>query len=158
MRRFSRIHVFSNSRLHGEAFSEKMYHIGRPKGNRFRFDRKCLCGAMPIRSLLIPELTARIGWLACSAWSGRITSGTAPLKEMKMGHIIRIQNREQLIAAIGVLDELPGMWHARGTPEAPILLVTDAQYKALVNAGVAPANGKEGKTRDKKATAKKAKP
>jgi hypothetical protein len=75
-----------------------------------------------------------------------------------MGHIVRIQSREQMIAAIGVLDEMPGMWHGRGTPEAPVLLVTEAHYKALVKAGVVPANGTEGKARGKKATAKKGKP
>jgi hypothetical protein len=75
-----------------------------------------------------------------------------------MGHIVRIQSREQMIAAIGVLDELPGMWHGRGTPEAPVLLVLDSHYEALVKAGVVvPANGKKGKPRGKKTTAKKGK-
>ena len=74
-----------------------------------------------------------------------------------MGHVVHIQNREHFIEALEVLDELPGMWHARGNPSAPILLVTDAHYQALVAAGIVPANGKEAKSRGKKATAKKAK-
>ena len=74
-----------------------------------------------------------------------------------MGHIVRILSQEQLVDAIGVLNGLPGMWHARGTPESPILLVTDAHYRALVKAGVVATNGKEGNGRGKKATAKKAK-
>lgn len=74
-----------------------------------------------------------------------------------MGHIVHIKGREQFIAALEVLDYLPGMWHCRGTPDAPILLVTDAHYKALVKAGVVQTNGKQEKTRGKKATPKKAK-
>ena len=74
-----------------------------------------------------------------------------------MGHMIRIQSREQYMAAHRVLDKLPGMWHARGPVEAPVLLVLDSHYKALVKAGVVSPNGKEGKARGKKAAAKKAK-
>ncbi len=75
-----------------------------------------------------------------------------------MGHIIRIQSREQYIAALNVLDDLPGMWHARGPSTAPVLLVTDAHYQALVKAGVVSANGKEVKARGKKTTGKQTKP
>ena len=74
-----------------------------------------------------------------------------------MGHMVHIQDQDQFLAAIEVLNALPGMWHGRGTPEAPILLVTDAHYKALVKAGVVHTNGKEGKARGKKASTKKAK-
>lgn len=75
-----------------------------------------------------------------------------------MGHIVRIQDREQFLNALEVLNYVPGTWHARGTPEAPILLLTDAHYQALLKAGVISANGKEDKNRGKKATAKKRKP
>ena len=74
-----------------------------------------------------------------------------------MAHIVHIQNREQFMAVLEVLDYLPGTWHCRGTPDAPILLVTDAHYKALVNAGVVQMNGKQEKTRGKKTVAKKVK-
>ena len=71
-----------------------------------------------------------------------------------MGHLIQIQNREQFIKALGVLNEMPGMWHARGNPANPILLVTDTHFKALVKAGVVSSNGKEGNARGKKAITK----
>ena len=74
-----------------------------------------------------------------------------------MGHIIRIQNRDHFVEVLKVLNKLPGMWHSRGPAETPILLVLDSHYKALVKAGVVSPNGKEGKARGKKATAKKAK-
>lgn len=74
-----------------------------------------------------------------------------------MGHIVRIESREQLAEAIGVLTEVPGTWHARGTPEDRYLLLTDAHYKALVKAGIVARNGKVEKNRGKKTTARKAK-
>lgn len=72
-----------------------------------------------------------------------------------MGHLVRMQNRDHFVEALRVLNKLPGMWHARGAPSAPTLLVTDAHYKALVEAGVVSANGKEDKAHGKKAAAKK---
>jgi hypothetical protein len=74
-----------------------------------------------------------------------------------MAHIVRIQNDKQFVDAIRVLNQLPGMWHSRGPEEAPVLLVLDSHYDALVRAGVVAANGKEGKARGKKTAAKKAK-
>jgi len=74
-----------------------------------------------------------------------------------MGHIIRIQSDEQYTDVIRVLNELPGMWHARGPEEAPVLLVLDSHYEALVKAGVVSPNGKKGKSNGKKANGKKAK-
>ena len=74
-----------------------------------------------------------------------------------MGFIIRMKSPEQYLAALDVLLDLPGTWHCRGTPDAPVLFVTEAHLKALVNASVVSANGKEGKGRGKKTT-KKAKP
>ena len=74
-----------------------------------------------------------------------------------MAHIVRIESREQYIAALNVLDYIEGTFHARGPSSAPILFLTDNQFKALVKAGVVSANGKEVKTRGKKAAAKKAK-
>ncbi len=73
-----------------------------------------------------------------------------------MAHIIRIQSDKQYVDVIRVLNKLPGMWHGRGTPEAPVLLVLDSHYEALVKAGVIPVNGKEAKTRGKKTVGKKA--
>jgi hypothetical protein len=72
-----------------------------------------------------------------------------------MGHVLRIQSREQYGKVLRVLDKLPGMWHARGPSSAPILLLLDSHYEALVEAGVIPANGKEAKDRGKKAHRKK---
>jgi len=71
-----------------------------------------------------------------------------------MGHVIRIQSREQLLAAYRVLDTLPGTWHSRGSAETPTLLVLDTHYKALVEAGVVSPNGKEENSRGKKAPTK----
>lgn len=73
-----------------------------------------------------------------------------------MGHIVRL-DREQFVKAIGVLNELPGMWHSRGNEEVTELLLLDSHYQALVQAGVISGNGREGKSRGKKTTARKAK-
>ena len=74
-----------------------------------------------------------------------------------MGHTVHIQSREQYIAALDVLDNVDGTWRGIGPSSAPVLLLTDKQYKALVAAGVVTPNGKEVKGRGKKATAKKTK-
>ena len=73
-----------------------------------------------------------------------------------MGHIIRIQTEEQYTSALRVLDVVPGTFHASGPSSAPVLVVGDAQYDALVKAGVIAVNGKEGKGRGKKTSVKKA--
>ena len=73
-----------------------------------------------------------------------------------MGHAVHIESDEQYIQAIRVLDKVPGTRRVIGTSEAPVFLLTDAQYKALVKAGVVPANDKEVKARGKKTPAKKA--
>ena len=73
-----------------------------------------------------------------------------------MGRIVQIRHKAHFIAVLEVLDELPGMWHARGNPSAPTLLVTDAQFKALVKARVVDTSDSQEKTRGKKAVAKKA--
>ena len=74
-----------------------------------------------------------------------------------MGHIIRIESREQYIDAVRVLEKLPGMWHCRGPSSTPTLLVLDSHYAALVQAGVVAPNGKKGKAHGEKTTAKKSK-
>jgi hypothetical protein len=74
-----------------------------------------------------------------------------------MGRVLRIQSREQYIQALRVLDKLPGTWQGIGPSSAPVLLLTDAHYQALLEAGVVPANDKEVKPRGKKATTKKTK-
>ncbi len=66
-----------------------------------------------------------------------------------MAHSIRIQSREQYIQAIGVLDKVGGTWQGIGPSSAPVLLLTDKQYDALLDAGVIAADGKEVKTREK---------
>jgi hypothetical protein len=81
----------------------------------------------------------------------------ARLKEMAMGHAVHIHSREQYIAALDVLDYLEGTWRGIGPSSAPVLLLTDKQYTALVKAGVVTPNGNEVKGRGKKANAKKTK-
>jgi hypothetical protein len=75
-----------------------------------------------------------------------------------MGHAVHIRSKEQYIQAVRVLDRVGGTWHGVGTSADPVLLLTEAQYRALVQAGVVSDNDKEVKPRGKKATAKKAKP
>jgi cell division GTPase FtsZ len=77
---------------------------------------------------------------------------------MAMAHAVRIQSREQFISALDVLDRIGGTWQAVGTSAAPVFLLTNAQYDALIQAGVVTTNGREGKARGNKAEAKKTKP
>lgn len=74
-----------------------------------------------------------------------------------MGHAVHIHSREQYIEALRVLNNVEGTWQGIGPSSAPVLLLTDAQYTALLKAGVVSANDKEVKTRGKKAPAKKTK-
>src|SRR5262245_6666336 len=79
------------------------------------------------------------------------------ITETEMGHAIRIQSREQYIAALRVLDHVEGTWRGMGPSAAPVFLLTDKQYNALVKAGVVTPNGKEGNAGGKKG-AKKSRP
>ena len=74
-----------------------------------------------------------------------------------MGRKIHIQSKEQHLAAIRVLDTTKGTWLGVGTSAAPVIVVTDEQFNALVEAGVVSANGEEVKARGKKTDSKKAK-
>jgi hypothetical protein len=77
-----------------------------------------------------------------------------------MGRALHIRSQEQYIQALRVLNKVEGTWRGIGPSSAPVLLLTDAQYQALLEAGVVPANDKNDKEvqgRGKKATAKKAK-
>ncbi len=74
-----------------------------------------------------------------------------------MGHVVHIQSNEQYIQALRVLNKVSGTWQAVGTSEYPVLLLTEGQYSALVEAGVVSANDKEVKANGKKAPAKKTK-
>jgi hypothetical protein len=76
---------------------------------------------------------------------------------MKMGHKVHIQSKEQHIEALRVLDNIKGTWLGIGPSSAPVMVVTDEQFNALVAAGVVAADGKGVKARGKKATAKKTK-
>jgi hypothetical protein len=62
-----------------------------------------------------------------------------------------------MIRALQVLDKVSGTWQGIGTSDHPIFLLTDAQFNALVEAGVVPANDREVKGRGKKANSKKTK-
>ncbi len=61
-----------------------------------------------------------------------------------MGHKVHIQTKVQHLAAIRVLDRMRGTWLGIGRSSAPVLVVTNEQFKALVEAGVVPPDGKEG--------------
>ncbi len=74
-----------------------------------------------------------------------------------MGHAVHIHSQEQYIQALRVLDKVGGTWRGIGTSSAPVLLLTEGQYKALLEAGVVPSNDREVKVRGKKAPAKKTK-
>ena len=74
-----------------------------------------------------------------------------------MGHAVHIRGKEQQIKALRVLDKVGGTWGGIGTSSDPVYLLTDAQYNALVEAGVVPANDKKVKPSGKKASAKKTK-
>jgi hypothetical protein len=82
--------------------------------------------------------------------------GGATLEERRMGHAVHIRSQDQYIQAVRVLDNVPGTWRGVGPSSAPVLLVTDMQYEALVEAGVVRANDKEVQPRGKKAAPKKA--
>src|ERR1044072_1368270 len=81
--------------------------------------------------------------------------GDAKSVKLGDGHIVRIKNDKHWVDVIRVLNKLPGMWHSRGPEDAPVLLVLDSHYEALVKAGVVATNGREGKARGKKTAAKK---
>jgi hypothetical protein len=71
-----------------------------------------------------------------------------------MARALHIHSEEQYIRALSVLAKLPGTWQGIGPSSASVLLLTDAQYQALLEAGVVPAGDKEVKVRGKKATKK----
>ena len=71
-----------------------------------------------------------------------------------MSHAVRIRSRKQYIEALHVLDKVGGTWQGVGPSSKPVFLLTDAQFDALVEAGVVPANDRELKPRGKKAAAK----
>jgi hypothetical protein len=77
---------------------------------------------------------------------------------MLMGHRVEIQSKEQHIAAVRVLDCTKGTWLGIGPSTAPVLIVTDEQYNALVKAGVVPINGQKVNADGKKPASKKTKP
>jgi hypothetical protein len=77
--------------------------------------------------------------------------------EIKMGHAIHIRSREQYLQALRVLDKVKGTWRGIGPSSDPVLLLTEAQYKALLKAGVVLSNDKKVQPRGKKAVAKKTK-
>ena len=74
-----------------------------------------------------------------------------------MAHAVRIQSQEQYIQALGVLNKLAGTWQGIGPSSDPVLLLTDAHYNALIQAGVIATNDKKVKSRGQKTTAKKTK-
>ena len=74
-----------------------------------------------------------------------------------MDHVVHLQSREQYIAALRILDVVPGTFHASGPSSSPVLVLGDTHYQALVNAGVIVAKPQEDSARGKKTNAKKAK-
>ncbi len=70
---------------------------------------------------------------------------------------VPIRNREQYIKAIEVLDRVGGTWQGVGQEER-YLLVTEAQYQALVEAKVAIPEDTEKDSRRGQKSSKTAKP
>jgi hypothetical protein len=62
-----------------------------------------------------------------------------------MNHWIRIDDLEQYARAIHVLDEVGGTFSGVGSAPNRMLVVTDAQYKALVEAKVISPNDRSRK-------------
>jgi hypothetical protein len=74
-----------------------------------------------------------------------------------MGHAVHIRSKEQYIKALGVLDKVGGTWQGIGPASDPVLLLTEAQFNALIKSGVVSPNNKKVQARGKKANAPKAK-
>ncbi len=70
---------------------------------------------------------------------------------------VRIKSDEHYLSAIRVLNKVGGTFQGVGPWSDPVLLVTDTQYQALVEAGVVCADNKEVKKRGAKRANKKAK-
>jgi hypothetical protein len=77
---------------------------------------------------------------------------------MDLAQAIRMQSWEQHIKALKVPDEAGGTWQAVETSAAPVFLLTDAQYNALIQAGVVRSNRQEDNARGSKKAAKKTEP
>jgi hypothetical protein len=65
---------------------------------------------------------------------------------------IKIESDKQYSKALDVLTEVGGTFHGVGGIENRTLLVTPAQYEALVAAGVVKDNGTKERRRGKKKT------
>lgn len=63
---------------------------------------------------------------------------------------VEIDSPEQYSKALAVLTELGGTFHGVGGEDKPVLLVTEAQYRALVAAGVVKKDGTKERSRGKK--------
>jgi hypothetical protein len=72
-----------------------------------------------------------------------------------MAHAVRIHSRDQYLQALRMLDKVGGTWQGVGPSSDPVLLLTNAQYNALLEAGVVPSNDRQVKARGKEADAKK---
>jgi hypothetical protein len=78
-------------------------------------------------------------------------------EEVLMMHRVSIASLDQFAKTIGVLNKIPGTFHAVGSSSDRILLVTDEQYKALVKARVISPNDTEVARRGKKKPNQRAK-
>jgi hypothetical protein len=65
---------------------------------------------------------------------------------------VDIDSPEQHSKALAVMTEVGGTFHGVGGEEKRFLLVTEAQYRALVAAGVVEKNGTKERSRGKKRT------
>jgi hypothetical protein len=63
---------------------------------------------------------------------------------------VDIDSLEQYSKALAVLTEVGGTFHGVGGEEKRSLLVTEAQYRALVAAGVVKKDGTKDRSRGKK--------
>jgi hypothetical protein len=108
-------------------------------------------------SCLEERLTAAVQYW-WPRWQSTPSAGPGRRKEIEVGHAVHIRDNDQYIQALRVLDKVGGTWQGVGTSADPVLLLTDAQYNALLEAGVVSAIDKEVKARGKKAAAKRTKP
>ncbi len=67
-------------------------------------------------------------------------------------HKIPIKDDKQYLKALGVLIKVGGTFQGRGPSVKPYLVVSDAQYKALVEARVVEQNGAPARNRGQKAS------
>jgi hypothetical protein len=75
-------------------------------------------------------------------------SGEPTIEEIRGMHRLELKDFDTYVKAVGVLTRVGGPFSGRGKD---VLIVTDEQYEAMVEAKVIPANNKKARDRGKKA-------